>query len=367
MPPADYPTSEQITASAFKLLVENPLFKVGSATIRGNEYRGFENAPANLTGIFRLGAGHGDKEFLYYEGETWTYAQMWAETVRCADALANGVGVKKGDRVALAMRNYPEWCAVYMAVISLGAVVVPLNAWWKTEELKYALRDCGAKVALVDDKRLDYIRPFKDELGVKTVLVRASGDGADWLYADLVGESRAGDLPEVAINPDDDYAIYYTSGSTGNPKGVVLTHRGAISTLMSWAFLASAVKDARGGVSLFGDDPGVLLGIPLFHVTGSHAIFLMSWIVARRMAVMYRWDPALAVDMINRRRLTNFVGVPSQSFELIEAAGDISMPTLIDIGSGGAQRPPEHVKKLKEKLAGANPSSGYGLTKPTPP
>lgn len=362
MPSADYPTSEQITASAFRLLVENPLFKVGSATIRGNEYRVFENAPANLTGIFRLGAGHGDKEFLYYEGETWTYAQMWAETVRCADALANGVGVKKGDRVALAMRNYPEWCAVYMAVISLGAVVVPLNAWWKTEELKYALRDCGAKVAVVDDKRLDYIRPFKDDLGVKTVLVRSAADGADWCYADLVGESRAGDLPQVAIDSDDDYAIYYTSGSTGNPKGVVLTHRGAISTLMSWAFLASAVKDARGGVSLFGDDPGVLLGIPLFHVTGSHAIFLMSWIVARRMAVMYRWDPALAVDMINRRRLTNFVGVPSQSFELIEAAGDTSMPTLIDIGSGGAKRPPEHVKKLKEKFAGANPSSGYGLT-----
>ncbi len=362
MPPSLLPTSEQIVASAYRLLVENPLYKVGTATIRGNDYRIFENAPANLVGIFRLGAGHGDKEFLYYEGETWTYSRMWAETIRCADALSNGVGVKKGDRVALAMRNYPEWCAVYMAVISLGAVVVPLNAWWKTEELKYALKDCGAKVAVVDDKRLDFIRQFKDELGLRTVLVRARGDGADWLYSDLVAKSGAGDLPAVAIEPDDDYAIYYTSGSTGNPKGVILTHRGAISTLMSWGFVASAVKDARGGVSLFGDNPGVLLGIPLFHVTGSHAIFLMSWIVARRMAVMYRWDPALAVELINRHRLTNFVGVPSQSYELIEAAGDTTMPTLIDIGSGGAKRPPEHVKKLKDKFANANPSSGYGLT-----
>src|SRR3990167_11193731 len=185
MPPADYPTSEQITASAFKLLVENPLFKVGSATIRGNEYRVFENAPANLTGIFRLGAGHGDKEFLYYEGETWTYAQMWAETVRCADALANGVGVKKGDRVALAMRNYPEWCAVYMAVISLGAVVVPLNAWWKTEELRYALKDCDAKIVIVDAKRFEYLAPLKDELGLTFILVRDADDSADHAYADL--------------------------------------------------------------------------------------------------------------------------------------------------------------------------------------
>lgn len=356
------PTTEQIAASAFRLLIENPLYKVGTATIRGNDYRVFENAPQNLTGLFLLGASHGDKPFLYYEGETWSFSRLWSETIRCADAFSKGLGVKQGDRVAIAMRNYPEWCAAYMAIISLGAVAVPLNAWWKAEELKYALTDSGAKIVVVDDKRLEYIRQFKDDLGLKLVIVRATGEGADHAYSELVGMSRASSLPAVSIGPEDDYAIYYTSGSTGNPKGVILTHRGAISTLMSWGFIASAIKDARGGVSLFGDEPGVLLGIPLFHVTGSHAIFLMSWIVARRMAVMYRWDPAQAVDLINRHRLTNFVGVPSQSFELIEAAGDTPMPTLIDIGSGGAKRPPEHVRKLKDKFSNASPSSGYGLT-----
>ncbi|MFZ5619049.1 MAG: class I adenylate-forming enzyme family protein [Pseudomonadota bacterium] len=361
MPPSSYPTTEQIAASAFRLLIENPLYKVGTATIRGNEYRVFENAPANLVGVFLQGATHGGKEFLYYEGEIWTFERMWAEARRFANALSAGLGVGKGDRVAIAMRNYPEWCSAYMGAIMAGAVVVPLNAWWKTEELRYAVKDSGAMIVIVDDKRCDYVRPFKDELGLKLIAVRAEIDGADYLYGDLLARSR-GDLPEIAIDPEDDYAIYYTSGSTGNPKGVVLTHRGAITTIMSWAFIAAAIKDARGGASPFGDNPGILLGIPLFHVTGSHAIFLMSWIVGRRMAVMYRWDPKHAVELINQHRLTNFVGVPSQSYELIEAAGATPMPTLIDIGSGGAKRPPEQVKQLKAKFANANPSSGYGLT-----
>ena len=362
MSTAAFPTTEQIAASAFRLLVENPMFKIGEATIRGNVYRVFENAPPSLVGVFQQGATHRDKEFLYYEGETWTHARLWRESCRLANALAAGLGVGKGDRVAIAMRNYPEWCAAYMAVISLGAVAVPLNAWWKSEELRYALKDCGARLAFVDDKRMDYILPFARDLGLKLISVRTQAPGADYRYQDLLDQSHVDKPPAVAIQPEDDYAIYYTSGSTGKPKGVILTHRGALTVLFSWSFIASAIKDARGGVSLFGDDPGVLLGIPLFHVTGSHAIFLMSWIVGRRMAIMFRWDPRHAVELINTHRLTNFVGVPSQSFELIEAAGSTLMPTLVDIGSGGAKRPPEHVKLLKEKFANASPSSGYGLT-----
>lgn len=362
MPPAAYPTSEQIAASAFKLLVENPLFKVGSATIRGNDYRVFENAPPSLVGIFAYGATHGDKKFLFYEGKSWSFAEIWSEARRFANALSAGLGVKQGDRVAIAMRNYPEWITSYMAVISLGAVAVPLNAWWKTEELRYALKDCDARIVILDARRLEYLVPVKGELGLTFILAGEGARDADYEYSDLLSKSHTDELPAVSIAPDDDFAIYYTSGSTGHPKGVILTHRGAITTLFSWTFIASAIKDARGGESLFGDNPGILLAVPLFHVTGSHSIFMLSWMVGRRLAIMYRWDPKLAVEMINEHKLTNFVGVPSQSYELIEAAGPEGMPSLIDIGSGGAKRPPEHVRKLKEKFAHANPSSGYGLS-----
>ncbi len=350
-------------AAAFKLLAENPLFKVGEAEIRGNVYRVFENAPPSLAGLFaHAAATHGEKEFLIFEDERISFAELWRRACRFAHALKDELGVKQGDTVALAMRNFPEWCVSYMAVISLGAVVVPLNAWWKDEELHYGLKDCGAKTVIADAKRLDYIKTFKEELGLTLVLAREKAEGADHHYEDLLERSRNDAVPEVDIHPDDDFCIVYTSGSTGHPKGVVLTHRGAISALFSWTFIASILKELRGGVSPFGDDPGILLGIPLFHVTGSHSIFLLSYMVGRRVVMMYRWDPKEAAAIINREKLTNFVGVPSQSFELMQAVGPEGLPTLIDIGSGGAKRPADHVKKLAEKFKNSKPSSGYGLS-----
>ena len=241
-------------------------------------------------------------------------------------------------------------------------MVVPLNAWWKADELRYGLEDSGAKKVIADGRRLEYILPFKQELGLTLVLARDEGDGADHTYTSLLEGSADETPPAVEIAPDDDFCIVYTSGSTGNPKGVILTHRGCISTLMSWGFIASVLKEARGGVSMFGDNPGILLAVPLFHVTGSHSIFLLSYVVGRRIAMMYRWDPAEAVRIINQEKLTNFVGVPSQSFELMEAAGEGGMPSLLDIGSGGAKRPAEHVKKLAQTFKQARPSSGYGLS-----
>jgi len=338
------------------------LFTVGEAEIRGNSYRVFQNAPSSLVGIFMHGAAHGDKDFLIYEGETLSFAETWARAIRFADALRTELGIGPGDRVAIAMRNYPEWCIAYMGIIAIGAVVVPLNAWWKTDELKFSLEDCGAKTVVVDVRRLAYLQPIKEQLGLTLILARDEADGADHTYDALLAKSTATTPPAVEIHPDDDFCIIYTSGSTGNPKGVILTHRGAISTLLSWAFVASVLKEARAGISLFGDDPGILLGIPLFHVTGSHSIFMLSYMVGRRVAIMYKWSPESAVDLINQHQLTNFVGVPSQSYELIEAAGDSGIPSLLDIGSGGAKRPPEHVKKLKKKFKNANPSSGYGLS-----
>jgi acyl-CoA synthetase (AMP-forming)/AMP-acid ligase II len=359
MPPLD---PMKVFAAAARLLSEEPMFAVGEAEIRGNSYRVFKNAPPSLVGVFKFGATHGDKDFLLFEDEKLSFREALQRTWRLAHALQKEFGVKKGDRVAIAMRNFPEWCLAYMAIISTGAVAVPLNAWWKSEELHFGLKDCAAKIVFVDGKRLEYIKPFKSELGLTLILARDKGAGADRHFDELLGASENATPPEVDIQPEDDFSIVYTSGSTGNPKGVILTHRGVLSTLFSWAFIGETLKAARGGVSLFGDNPGILLAVPLFHVTGSHSLFLMSLIIGRRVCIMYKWDARHAIELINRHQLTNFVGVPSQSFELIEAAGDRVMPSLIDLGSGGAKRPPEHVRLLKEKFPNANPASGYGLS-----
>ena len=352
----------KVFAAAARILAEEPMFAVGEAEIRGNAYRVFKNAPPSLVGIFLFGTQFADKDFLIYEDERLTFAETWERACRLANALARDFKIGKGDKVAIAMRNFPEWCISYMAIISLGAVVVPLNAWWKNEELHYGLADCGAKLVIVDDKRMERILPCKKDLGLTLILARGGGEGADYLYEDLLESCWDASVPSVDIQPEDDFCIVYTSGSTGNSKGVILTHRGVVSTLLSWAFVASALKEARGGESLFGDNPGILLAVPLFHVTGSHSLFLMSMLIGRRVVMMYKWDAKKAVELINHHQLTNFVGVPSQSYELVDAAGDTSMPSLMDIGSGGAKRPPEHVKLLKRKFPNANPASGYGLS-----
>lgn len=355
-------TLETLLVAAMKLIGTDPQYAIGEAEIRGNTYRIFNNAPPHLPAIFADSVKHGEKDFIIFEGERLSFVETQSRVRRFAHALKNELGVGKGDYVAIAMRNYPEWCIAYMAIISLGAVAVPLNAWWKADELEYGLRDSGAKIVIVDAKRLGFLKPLHAKLGLTLILAREEGEGADYRYEDMLAQAPDAPLPQVDIAPDDDFSIVYTSGSTGKPKGVVLTHRGAVSTLWSWWFVLNTLTEARGGISPIGDDPGILLAVPLFHVTGSHSIFMLSMIIGRRMAMIYRWDPKEAARIINEERLTNFVGVPSQSYELLDAVGPEGLPTLVDIGAGGAKRPPDHVRRLKAKFANANPSSGYGLS-----
>ncbi|MBI1393184.1 MAG: AMP-binding protein [Alphaproteobacteria bacterium] len=347
--------------AAMRFLSQDARFKVTEATIRGNVYRVFENAPKSLVGLFEQGAAHSDRDFIIFGEEKTTFQGMWDDARRFANGLRERYGIGKGDRVGIAMRNYPEWCIAYFGVISLGAIVVPLNAWWKTEELAYAIQDADVKTLVVDARRLDFLKPIRAAVGLTLILAREEAEGADARFEDIVA---SGDpkTPDVDIDPDDDFCIVYTSGSTGNPKGVVLTHRGAVSAIMSYVFLSEVVQEARDGRPTFGENPGILLAVPLFHVTGSHAIFLLSWVVGRRIVMMYRWDANEACELIRKHELKNFVGVPAQSFEMIDAAGPEGLPSILDLGSGGAKRPPEHVRRLKERFPNVNPSSGYGLS-----
>ncbi len=354
-------TLPALIQSAMKVISSDPLFAVEEAEIRGQTYRVFKNIPKNLGQFFaETVAEQGDKPFLVYGNERLTFRELHEKSLKFADAISRRYGVKPGDHVAIAMRNYPEWCVAYIGLISLGAVVVPLNAWWKGDELKFALKDSGAKIVVVDGRRLDYILPCKEELGLTLILARDDGDGANVRFEALIKEGEAKPL-DLAATPDDRYCIVYTSGSTGQPKGVVLTHRGALSTLYSWYFISKFLEDAIGR-SVVGDNPGILLAIPLFHVTGSHSIFMLSFLLGRRVVMMHRWDPEEAARIIREEKLTNFVGVPSQSFELMRASGNDGLDTLIDVGSGGAKRPPDQVEKLATSFTQAMPSSGYGLS-----
>ncbi len=358
------PTIEQVIAT---LTAPDGQFPTCEQQIRGNTYRVFQNAPANLRDMFAYCLQHGPKDFVVYDGERLSFAETHRRAARLANALIEQYGIAKGDRIAIAMRNLPEWIIAYMAVTSSGAVAVPMNAWWVTEELAFGLDDSGARLVIADRERLERILPLRADRDIKLILARADGlppEGVADLDAVIAGGS-SDTMPEVAIEPDDDLSIMYTSGSTGYPKGAVSTHRGVISVVMNWVVMGIAVQILDG---TFGqepvDQPSALVAIPLFHVTACNALFLLSVIPGRKLVLMHKWDVGKALQLIEAERITTFNSVPTQTFELLTAPnrGDYRLDSLMDLGAGGAARPPDHVARLKAAFPTSRPNMGYGLT-----
>ncbi|SVD34596.1 uncharacterized protein METZ01_LOCUS387450, partial [marine metagenome] len=251
---------------------------------------------------------HSDAEYLVYEDERITYTEAHA-TVDALVAHLASMGVGHGDRVALAMRNYPEWVMSYWATISLGAAVVGMNAWWTGPEMEFGLSDSAPKVLICDAERLERVAPHLDALRadktLHVVAVRApqvllSDDAVHWDDA-LAAATDLSPVPAVEIGPEDDLCVFYTSGTTGHPKGAVLTHRGAVSNLLNLAFWqlmagSAEAKAVAAGEPPPGSDkvtgestPGAVLAVPLFHVTGCNCCLHPITAVGGKLILMHRW------------------------------------------------------------------------------
>jgi len=334
----------------------------------GVTYREFTNpsVPSTLRAYLDFGLMHPDKDWLVYEDERYTYKEIFNKSAQTANALI-AAGVQKGDRVAICMMNNPEYIISFMAITGMGAVVVPLNSWWVPTEVSYGLEHSDAKILIADEKRL---KGLENNSEVRKIIVRPEADTEYEDFKNFINDQSA-DWPEVDISKDDNATIFYTSGSTGFPKGVLSTHRNVLATLFSWtcfSSIRSQMSDSGGG--LMGENPdgsakeiSILHCVPLFHVTGSHAAFLMSILIGRKIVMMKKWDATEALKLIEQERVTNITGVPTQTWELLSHPErekyDIS--SLEDLGGGGAARPAEHVKLMDEQLE-AKPSIGYGLS-----
>lgn len=280
--------------------------------------------------------------------------------------LVNTYGVVPGDRVAVGMRNYPEWVVAFAAIVSVGAISVSLNSWWTADELDFALGDSAATVLICDKERLALSAPTLARLNIRPLVVRA-GDAPipaevdRWETVLPLGDA----MPVVAITPDMDATILYTSGTTGRPKGAVSTHRAVVNALMAFA-CRGAVDGIRRPA-----DPTVealpnsfILIVPLFHVTGCVPVMLGCFLSGAKLVIMYKWDAEKALQIIQDEQITNFVGVPTQSWDLVQhprfEAFDTS--SLRAVGGGGAPAPAAQVELVSTKVKQGGPQLGYGMT-----
>jgi long-chain acyl-CoA synthetase len=338
-------------------------YELVDAVIGGRALRVFKQAPASLRAMFEQTAS--ELPFLAYEDERWTFAQAWQAAARIGHVLVHDCGVRHGDRVAIAMRNYPEWVLAFTAITAIGAVAVGINAHWQADELAYALADGDVRVVFADAERLQRLAECDlPELQVLAVRADPSIAGARSLTA-LTAALGEVPMPPAEIAPEDLAIMMYTSGSTGHPKGVPSTQRQVLTALLSWE------ADRRIGELVAGIEPvppavqpGTLLAVPLFHVTALHASYLVSYRLQRRVMGMYRWDAEAAAALIEREQLSSVVAPAAVTGDLVRVAqqGKHDLSCLLAVGGGGAPRAPEQVRQIAASFGNALPNIGWGMT-----
>ena len=361
-----------------ELIAPGQMFEIQPVTVRGVDVLSYKHAPASLRDVWLMSAGHGDRDYLVYRDERIAYAEAHRRVAALAAALADR-GVGPGDRVAIAMRNYPEWMLAYWAITAMGAVVVGMNAWWVAKEMAYALEDSTPAVLIADRERLERFGELRARFpDVSVISVRAQEATPDWAWdwnelvlGEGTGEGGEARLPEPVIDTDSDACIFYTSGTTGKPKGARLTHRGCVNNIMNIAFINSVQPRAlayAAGVEppAPGSDEPVraLIATPLFHVTANNCVAQVTTLTGGKLVHMYKWDPAEALRLIEAEKITTFSAVPMMTREIIThphfARHDLS--SLKTIGGGGAAMQPDLVGKVPEAMPGTRPSTGYGMT-----
>src|SRR5690242_8223233 len=361
LPPTIAETHAALTAAP-------SMFEMDEADVFGTRLRVWKYAPPSLRVIVEASRGRGDAAFIVYEDEVLTFEEHFRAVAHLATILVERYGIEKGDRITIAMRNFPEWSIAFWAITAAGAIAVPLNAWWTAEELDYGLRDSGSKVAFVDAERLDRLADVLPALDLVTIVARApeGTTGAFERWEDVLGPVPAdAELPAVDLEPEDLATIFYTSGTTGRPKGALGTHRNICGNLLSLAFGARRAQMRAGNAPESTPGQNVyLLSVPFFHATGCHSVLVANVAAGGKLVLMHKWDAERALELIERERVTTFGGVPAMVWQVLQSPSfetrDISSVT--SIGYGGAPAAPELVRRIEQLFPGRTPSNGYGLT-----
>jgi long-chain acyl-CoA synthetase len=360
-------------------------FEIGVEEVLGTPTQVYRKRMRSIGELVAQSAARSDLTWIVQGDRRLTFGEHDAAVRRCAHGLGS-IGVGRGDRVAICSANSPEWVIMFWACALIGAIAVPLNAWWKSEELEFGLADSGARVLVADKKRLELARPVLDALpALEHVFVvggHDQGDGKDQVavpFAKLLEGSE--DAISAAVDEDDIFAILYTSGTTGRPKGATITHRQVLANLQNIIVLGVA-QTMRGTSSLAADvapaaaatkgnqshQSASLLVVPLFHVTGCLSTMTVGYATGGKLVLMPagRFEPTAAMEVIERERVTSIGGVPTIMWRIIEAP-DRSRYDLSSVqraSYGGAPAAPELVDRIAEAFPNLRRtlSTAYGLT-----
>ncbi len=360
---------KQITAS---MTAPEQMFAITETEVLGNKMKTWANVPRSMRDLWLSTNVHGERDCLVYEDERWTYNEAH-EQVACIANWLVSQGITQHDRVAIAMRNYPEWLLCYWAIAAIGAVTVGVNAWWVAEELKYGLNDSEVKMLICDAERLSRFSEIAKEFPKLPVVAVRMDETPKWAipWRDVLKTEPS--MPDVAIDPDDDVCIFYTSGTTGFPKGAQLTHRSCVNQLFSSLFASLSQQTAAALIK--GEQPpnpldpnavppSGLVTTPLFHVTAMNGLAHAVTASGGKLVHMYKWDAGEALRLIEQEKITNFTGVPLMGRELINHPDfdrrDVS--SLTTLGGGGAPVQPDLIEKIDNVGGYAVPAQGYGLT-----
>jgi long-chain acyl-CoA synthetase len=352
-----------------ELVSAGQVFELETVSVHGNPLRVFKNAPRTLGEVWLTAAKRGDIPYLIFDDVVTTFTEA-DKQVRSLAAWLQAQGIQQGDRVAVGMRNYPEWVIAYWATQCIGAVLVSLNAWWVTEELKYALTDSGARAVVVDGERQDRLsNEVLQELGINIAVVTRGEDRQGWaMWHDVTADEKP-DIREVRIDTDDIATILYTSGTTGFPKGAAGTHRNYITNM--WNGLLGVAVGARvaGVTSSSAPKPQTvaLSTFPFFHIAG---LCGMNANTNNGVCIItqYKWDAADALRLVEKYKVNTLGGVPTVVRSFLEHPDfdKYDLSSIAAISQGGAPVPPDSVATIEKEFAGkVGAANGYGLTETT--
>ncbi len=360
-------TAADIREKTAQVTAADAFFEMEELTIDGHNYPVYKHAASTLTEVIQNGRNHGDIDFMVYEGRRYTYTRFFEEVDALAATFQNDLGIGKGDRLAIAMRNNPEWAVAYVAATLIGAIVVPVNSWGKTEELQYALTDSRSSILVCDAARFTLIANILGEIDLDILLV--DGDASAERVTDFnaaVEQGRGQSYSVAEVDPEDACVILYTSGSTGFPKGVVHRHVAACQSLMNMFFYGMLLMELEGAREFKGgaERETPMLTVPLFHATGLLSGLLMPLQMGHKTVMMYKWDTLQALKLIEQEKITGLTSVPAILMELFNHPefDNHDTSSLIRIAAAGAATPAGLPELIREKAGEPSRSTGWGMT-----